>query len=186
MTPILIIDDTPVVEKKDRTVTIYKQKVYEDIDALSYKFAEARPSLHPQESNATSSDTAERLDGHIIARHVEFREAQLRRFMHFALKDDVEVTSANDLMILDDSFVFNFSLPKEFKDAMLDPLKDYIHRFLVWGALFDWFGASLGNAQANAYKKDLDDIKNEITNMLRVPGWAKRPMQPFGPAQKIY
>lgn len=185
ITPILIIDD-PVVEKKDRTVTIYKQKVYEDIDALSYKYAEARPALHPQESNATSSDTAERLDGHIIARHVEFREAQLRRFMHFALKDDEVVTSANDLMILDSAFVFNFSLPVDFKDALLDPLKDYIHRFLVWGALFDWFGASLGYAQANAYKKDLDDIKNEIINMLRVPGWAKRPMQPFGPAKKIY
>ena len=185
MTPILIIDDSPVFEKKERTVTIYKQKVYEDIDALSYKYAEARPTLHPQESNATASDTAERLDGHVIARHVEFREAQLRRFMHFALKEE-EATSANDLMILDEAFVFNLSLPVQFKDALLDPLKDYIHRFLVWGALFDWFGASLGNAQANAYKKDLDDIKNEIINMLRVPGVAKRPMQPFGPAHKIY
>lgn len=186
MSPILIVD--PVEEtlpKKEKVITIYKQKVYEDIDANTYKFQEARPDMHPQQSNAVASDTAERLDGHIIARHVEFRDAKLRRLISFALKDDVEVNTGNDIMVLDETFVYDLLVYADFKDALVKPLTDYIHRFLVWGTLFDWYGASLGDGQAAFYRNELKSLEDGIRDLIIGPSVGKRPLQPFGPAKKM-
>ena len=64
------IQEKPYTLTKERTITIYKQKLYEDIDAETYKYSEARPDANPQATNASGSDSAERLDGHILARLV--------------------------------------------------------------------------------------------------------------------
>ena len=184
--PILIINPPePTLPKKDKVITIYKQAVYDDVDANSYKYAEARPEMAPQQGNAVASDTAERLDGHIIARNVGFRDAQLRRLITFALKDDVPVNAANDAMTLSESFVYNLELFYDFKDAMVKPLTEYIHRYLVWGTLFDWYGASLGDQQYKFYENQLKDIENGIVDFIVGPQVCQRPLQPFGPAQKM-
>ena len=186
MRPIVIIDTPPVIPTKERTITIYKQKVYEDIDAETYKFSDARPDNAPQRSNALASDSSERTDGHILARNVEFRDAKIRRRINRALKNTDEVLTANDNMVLDATFVYNLVLDMEFRDAMLEPLKGCIHRYLVWGALYDWYGSSLGESQANFYKGELTELENAIVGLITLPNTAKRPLQPFGPAQKIY
>lgn len=184
--PILIIDPPEErLPKKDKVITIYKQRVYEDVDSNSYKYAEARPDMATQQGNAVASDSAERLDGHVIARHVGFRDAKLRKLITFALKDDTPVETANDNMVLDESFVYRLELYDEFKDSMLEPLKEYMHRYLVWGTLYDWFGASLGDRQAQFYEKELKDIENGIIDFIVGPSVGKRPLQPFGPAQKM-
>ena len=289
-----VIQNTPYVLTKERTITITKERLYEDIDAESYKYAEAQKDLTTQEGNATSSDTAERLDGHIIARlvehsdaklrkrlmryiknsatvttanddmvldssfvytfilstefndsmmgpltnhihryivwsalaewygasvgseqakwfektikqtedaivklvaridghlavrHLEFRDAKLRRRMANVLKNTDEVLSANDRLNLGATFVYDLALPEQFRDSMIAPLKDYIHRYLVWGALYDWYGSSLGSNQSNFYKSELTELENAIVGLITLPNTAKRPLQPFGPAQKIY
>lgn len=185
MRPVIIIDDNDqAAPTKERQITIYKQKVYEDIDAETYKYSEARPEMAPQQSNATASDSAERLDGHILARHVEFRDARLRRRLQKFLDDSAEVTTADDQMVLDATFVYNFILSMAFKDSLLEVLKNYIHRYLVRGALFDWYGVSLGiNQNAEA---ELRDLEESIVSMVSVPSITKRPLQPFGPAKKMY
>jgi len=292
--PETVIQNVPYVLTKEREVTINKQRLYEDIDSESYKYADAQADLSTQQGNATSSDTAERLDGHIIARlvehcdaklrkrlmryiknatevissnddmvldssfvytfilstefndsmmepftnyihrylvwgalydwygasvgsnqakwfektlketedaivklvaridghlavrHLEFRDAKLRRRMSLVLKNTDEIINANDKLNLGATFVYDLVLPEEFKDSMIGPLKDYIHRYLVWGALYDWYGSSLGSNQANFYKGELTELENAIVGLITLPNMAKRPLQPFGPAQKIY
>lgn len=159
------------VTTKERTVTIYKQKLYEDIDAESYKFAEARLEKSPQQTNATASDTAERLDGHIIARLVENCDARLRKRMAQYLKKEGVVTDADNLMVLDASLTYTFVLSSEFPDTMLESLKNYIHRYIVWGSLADWYGASLGSEQANWFRSTLKDTEDAIVGLAaRIDG----------------
>lgn len=292
--PESVIQNVPYALIKEREVTINKQRLYEDIDAESYKYAESQADLAAQQGNAASSDTAERLDGHIIARlvehcdaklrkrlmryiknttevissnddmvldssfvytfilstefndsmmepltnyihrylvwgalydwygasvgsnqakwfektlketedaivklvaridghlavrHLEFRDAKLRRRMSLVLKNTDEIINANDKLNLGATFVYDLVLPEEFKDSMIGPLKDYIHRYLVWGALYDWYGSSLGSNQANFYKGELTELENAIVGLITLPNMTKRPLQPFGPAQKIY
>lgn len=288
------IQNTPYVRQKERVITISKQRLYEDIDAESYKYAEAKPNMTPEQANASGSDSAERLDGHIIARlvehcdanlrkrvmrylkndtvvtsedndlvldpsfvftfilpaefndsmmetlknyihryfvwgalydwygaslgsdqakwfqntlkgtedaivrlvsridghlavrHLEFRDAKLRKRLVKFIKNDTDVATANDQIVLDATFVYDFVLPTIFKDSMLDPLKDYIHRYLVWGGLFDWYGSSLGSEQAEWYRGEIKDLEDAIVGMLSLPSIVKRPIQPFGPAKKMY
>lgn len=287
------IQETPYVFTKERTVTIVKQNLYDDIDAESYKFMEGNSEAPSQKSNAASSDTAERLDGHIIARlvengdanlrkrlmrylknssvvssatdnmvldsslvytfilstefndsmmetlknlihrylvwsalyewygaslgseqakwfvatltetanaivwnvsridghlairHLNYRDAKLRRLITFALKDNTVVATGNDQMVLNDSYVYNLELYDEFKDAMVQPLTEHIHRYLVWGALYDWYGSSIGDSQAKFYAGELKEIENAIIDFIVGPSVGQRPLQPFGPAQKM-
>lgn len=183
--PILILDPPEQAPpKKEKTITIYKQNVYNEVDAKSYKYAESRPDMSPQQGNAVASDSSERLDGHVITRNVELRDAMLREKIDFALKDDAVVTESNDKLTLEDSFVYNLMLYPEFKDALVAPLTKFIHRYLVSGALLDWY-TSIGDSQASVYEKEVKTLENTIHNMLIGPVVRKRPLQPFGPAYKI-
>lgn len=184
MKPILTIRDADP-EYKVRTAVIIKSELHRDIDSLTYKYAEGRDWAQ-QRINAASSDTEEWMDGHIINRHIEFRDAKLRRFMAFAMADDVEVRKCDDIMPNDPRIIYKFWLPVGFKDALFQALTNYIHRYLVWGALFDWYGASLGDDQAALFRQELDELETSIVNLLRTPSYTKRPLQPFGPAKKIW
>ena len=287
------IQETPYVFSKERTVTIVKQNLYDDIDAETYKFMEGNSEAPSQKSNSFSADTAERLDGHIIARlvengdanlrkrlmrylknenvvtsatdtmtldsslvyefilstefndsmmetvknlihrylvwsalfewygaslgseqakwfqntlaetvnsiiwqvsridghlairHLNYRDAKLRRLISFALKDSEVIISANDQMVLNEHYVYNLEVFEQFKDAMLQPLTEYIHRYLVWGALYDWYGSSIGDSQAKFYAGELKELENGIRDLLIGPSVGKRPLQPFGPAKKM-
>ena len=150
---------------KERVVTIYKQKLYEDIDSESYKFTESRPEQPAQQGNAIASDTAEKLDGHIIARLVENCDARLRRRLKTYLKNDTTVSEADNELVLDAALGYTFILSTEFPDTMLEPLKNYIHHYLVWGALSEWYGAGLGSEQANWFSRTLKETEDAIIGL---------------------
>lgn len=183
MKPIARINTQPEEDYKVRRVDVYKQAVYDDVDLLTYKWMEASPLENPQQKNAVASDTTEKLDGRIVARLVAFREAKLRRHIEYALLDEKDMYASDVIPIMDDFFLFMLKLDPEFNEGLLDSLAEYFHRFIVWGALYDWYGSIGMDKQAEFYKKGLDDIEDEITNALRTPSIAKRPMQPFGPAR---
>lgn len=173
----------PASEKKRRKIVIIKQEVYKDVELFSYKHTEAAVDSPAKRTNAISADTTENLDGAVIARYVEFRNAQLRRIMGHALIG-MDGLGADDVIGLDEIFAYNLELPSGFKDTMLRPLAEYIHRFLVWGALYDWY-SQFGLPQAAVYGSELDQIEEDINSILRGPSIVKRPMQPFGPAYKF-
>ncbi len=179
-----VIDTETRSAKKPRLITIIKQEVYKDVELHTYKHTEAVPMEGKQQVNAVSADTTENLDGAIIARFVKFRDAQLRRKLTSVIADDEEHPGADDVLDLNEVFAYKLSLSEEFKDSLLRSLAEYMHRFLVWGALYDWY-AQMGMPQANVYKRELDEIEEEINNIVRTPSIAKRPLQPFGPAHRF-
>ena len=170
--------------KKIRKVEIYKNEVYKDVDLITYKHVEGNAVQDPESRNAIAADNSEEMDGAVIARYVEFRDARLRRLVSFALVDRPQEYSDDDLTLDDRKYRYWFSLPESFNDNLLEPLAEYFHRFLVWGALYDWY-SQFGMPQAAVYGRELDELEDDIKNTLRTPSVAKRPMQPFGPAYKL-
>lgn len=180
-------DTNQALPKKLRKIAILKGELYDDIDDITYKFMEANPQIQvPEQRNAVASDTTEHLDGKVINRLIAFREAKLRKLIPYALADMEDYFADDVLGLDDDKFHFLLNVEQEFNDNLLQPLAEYFHRFIVWGALYDWYGQMGMMGQASFYKSELDDIEAEITNSLRTPSITKRPMQPFGPARRPF
>ena len=174
-----------VAPRKERTITIKLDNVYSEIDRWTYKYVEASSIESPKTRNAMSSDSTESLDKNLLARNVEMRDAALRGVIRFVLADTAEVASADDDLSTATSIVYNLLLPLSFKDALLKSLTTYIHRYLAWGALYDWYAAGMDSAHAKVFANELSDLEATITNLLHSDEIVKMPMQPFGPAIKI-
>lgn len=181
---IQIIEDREEV-KKPRKVIIIKQEVYQDVETHTFKYTEAAQLQSRKSENAISADTTETVDGYSVARSVKFYEARLRKRLQ-AYIPEVNKFQEDDTLDLDNCFVFWFSLPEEFKDSLLRSVTEYIHRFLVWGALYDWYRQLGLQAQAATYKAELDELEKDIKGFLMTPSTVKKPLQPFGPAERTY
>lgn len=170
--------------KKLRTIPIYKNGVYEDIDLYTHKYVDGSDIEDLRIRNAVSSDSSETVDGTLISRYVEFRDAQLRSRMRTALVETEAEGADNDLMVEEGAYIYNLSLPEAFDDNLLKPLAEYIHRYLVFGTLYDWY-AQFGMRQAAVYGEMLNGLESKINSIVRGPSIHKRPMQPFGPAKPL-
>ena len=171
-------------EKKYRTVIVYKEQVFKDIDLFTHKHVDASQSLQdPRSRNAVSSDVMENVDGAVIARCVEFRYSKLRNRLQFALVDRERHVADDHINLELPAYRFDFMLPTTFDDNNLRPLAEFIHRFLVFGALYDWYSQFGMTQQAAIYGSELDELEEEINSTLRGPSIVKRPLQPFGPAK---
>ncbi len=179
---ITVTTEAQTAQTKTRKVTIHKPEVYSDIDAATFKFADANPTGAVRQENAIASDTSEKLDRKVVASLVEYRDALLRKKLQSRLAVSSEVESADD--ILDDTeqyFFYMFDMPQEYNDTQLRPLAIFIHRYLVYGALYDWY-LQMGSVQASYYRGQLDEVESAVLSNLRSPSATKRPLQPFGPA----
>ncbi len=172
-------------EKKYRKISILKSELLKSVDVLTYKFVDASADQTPQRANAISSDSAEALDAHILMDSLKTRDADLRTIMQTVL---LAATAFEEDNIPDDenvAFVYRMSLPVEFNDAMLAPLAQYMSRYLTYGALYDWYGLSMGIGHAQLCEREAEKMEAKVTNIIRTPSITKRPLQPFGPAGKM-
>lgn len=184
--PIIIAEydeNGKAIEKKPRRIKLHKGPMEQEINAHTYKYVEAGQIPTPQQQNAISSDTDEVLDGSVISRLMDYRDSQLRLLIKGAMKK-VEILEVDNLQYLAPIYVYDLELSLEFNDAGLKALANLMHKYIVWGVLFDWY-SQLGLAEANVYGSQLADIEAAIKSDIYPAGYAKRPMQPFGPAHKM-
>lgn len=187
MTVILAQYNDPVQKTKLRDVVVAKDQVFKDIDLLTHKHVDGSTQPDFRVRNAVSSDFSEDVDGAVLARYVEFRDARLRSKVAFALSGLYQEKATDHLTLDDAHYHYHFVVPEEFNDNLLRPLAEYIHRFLVYGALYDWYSQFPDGArQAAFYGSQIEGLEDEIASMLRGPAIVKRPLQPFGPAEKMY
>lgn len=192
----VILASEHIEAEKTQTIEIVKGEVYKDIDLITHKHVDGNDTFSspynrkqilfsPQTQNARSSDTSEDVDGAVVTRYVDERDAEVRLFLQFCLqREDVE--TADDNLTLDsDKYVYVVRVPDEFNSAMLAPVAKYIHRYLVCGALADWFKQFGTMAQSAAYESQLEKLEESIVSALRGPSIEKRPLQPFGPAYRF-
>lgn len=193
MGPILIINESDLparrgeIKYKEANIDILKSAVYKDIEIVTHKNTEGNVMPDEVIRNERAADTSESVDGNLVSRSVAFRDAELRRKIRYALPDTQKAgTTSNDRIPLEESkFVYNLSVPESFKDETRDAVAQYFHRYLVWGALVDWYTHFGMLQQAAAYEKDLQGLLSEINSLLRTQNYVKRPMQPFGPAYRF-
>lgn len=183
MKPVLIINES-VPDTKRRLVVVNKQSVFTDVELHSYKHAEGNIQ-DVKIGNAMAADNSEDMDGAIIARNVEFRDSELRKLIRAYLADETKCGAGDQLNLEDAEYKYFLALSVQFNDALLKPLAEYFHRYLVWGALYDWYSQFNLNI-SDRYKKGLEAAESGILDLVAGTSIVKRPMQPFGPAQKIY
>ena len=195
--PVILASEQETAQKT-RVIEIIKSEVYKDIDLFTHKHVDGNDTFSspysnkqilysPQTQNARSSDTSEGVDGAVVARYVEYRDSQMRLFLDFALVPHESVELADDNLDLQKSkYVYTLVVPDGFNDNMLRPLAEQMHRYLVCGALFDWYNQFGMERQAASYGSQLQSLEDSISGALRGPSIVKRPLQPFGPAEKMF
>lgn len=171
-------------ETKSRLLTIYKEEVYKDIDLFTHKHADAHEEMGLHTGNAVSSDSSENVDMAVLSRLVELRDSKLRVIFQHSLEEIEKVSADNRITLDDDAFRYHFMVTDDFNDNTLKPLVEFIQRYLVYGALFDWY-SQMGMQQAAFYGSQLQDVEEQLSSILRGRSIVKRPMQPFGPAKKF-
>lgn len=164
---------------KQRRITVNLNEIYRDIDSLTYKYAEVSDVPSPSAKNGMESDSTEGLDGRLLARSVEYRDAKLRAIIGRYLADDC-IMSVSNRLESKDTIDYELNLDDEFSDSMLKPVCTMISRYLVYGSLFDWYGAGMGSRQAANYAQELTELEYELINNLQAETIVHKPKQPFG------
>ena len=167
--------------RKLATITIYKKAVLADIDAQTFKRVDGvLAGESDQVRNALSSDSEELLDGSILHRHMENRDAEIRKRLRFCLKSNTEEElKVDNLLDMDvETFVYDLAVPENFDKQRLKALARKMHNYIVQGSLHDWY--STQNMKGNVSEAELEDMESEIISMLRA-SFVQRPLQPFGP-----
>ena len=170
-----------VYETKERKITLLKEGILYDIDALTFKLTEATmQGVDPKSKSAVASDRGDDLDSSILNRLADYRDATIRQRLQFCLKA-VEITEYTNKPSEETDYVYDLVLPVAFKDASLQMVGTKIHEYIVKGALLDWYTQMGVATNLNALTNQVAEIEGSIVNMLRVPSCSKKPLQPFGP-----
>lgn len=180
--PEVVLAGDPIRPTKDRTITLYKSELIQDVNQLTYKYG-AKNIPTPNERAEVQSDTQDPVDGTIIVRFMKYRDSKLRRFMRHALTEETR-EKADDVMVISEDYVYNLEVYEEYRDSVHEALAELMHKYIIWGTLADWY-MHLGERQiASDLLSQIDEIESEITDILRSPSIVKRPMAPFGPRRK--
>ena len=167
---------------KRAKIIIYKAEVDHDIDAGTYKRTDASlDGASDRQQNAVSSDAAEDLDGSLIARYRDRRDAKIRERLKYCLKKDPdEVLEYRNILNLDPAYIYELTVSDDITAADIESAGTKIHEYIVRGSLYDWYlGAGL---QPTDSLESLQNLEDSIAASLRGRSWGHRPMQPFGPA----
>lgn len=166
------------------TIELIKQRILDDIDAVTYKRMESTMAGQPESvQNSLSSDSHEELDKGILHRYMQTRDAHLRRKLAFCLVKEQtdEIKASNRLKTDEPSFIYVINVPEGFDSNAAEVLADLMHRYIADGSIFDWYAYQHMECFISA--EMLKDMENEVSRQLR-KSYVSRPLQPFGPQKR--
>lgn len=163
---------------KTREIILHKDQLLYDVEGLAYKYAEAN-ALEGKAKNTLAADHNETLDGRLLSRMIDSRDAQLRKRLRFALIPTT-VDAVNNKLEERKELVYTLSVADKFDDNLLDVVKVQMHEYVVRGALLDWY-KRLGIQTIAVDAGEVLEIEESIVSSLRTPSYMKAPLQPFGP-----
>ena len=165
-------------------IDLIKQRILDDIDAMTYKRMESTMAGQPESvQNSLSSDSHDDLDKGLLHRFMQSRDAQLRRKLAFCLvkKQSDEIRATNKLKTDEPSFKYHINVPDGFDCDAADVLADLMHRYIVDGSIFDWYAYQ--HMECFITAEMLKDMECEVSRQLR-KSYVSRPLQPFGPQKR--
>lgn len=166
---------------KSKRIILHKNQVLYDIEGIAYKNSEVA-GLETKEKNAISADHNETLDGRLLDRMMDTRDAQIRKRLRFCLAPTIADVSC-DNPDGKQEYIYDLHLSDKFDDNMLNIVKVDMHDYLVKGVLLDWY-KKMG-VTPPVTDGELEEHLSSIVNTLRTPSYMKAPMQPFGPSKKF-
>ena len=170
-------------DKKIITVLLYKKEIIYDINALTYKMAEASmQEIDLRSKNAVQSDDTDTLDGSIIKRLIEHRDNHLKMKLTWCIADNNDVI-ADNIPNENNILCYKFEVPLAFKGSLVSVLASKMHEYIVHGSLSDWYRKCGLNYQF--FESEAQELESDITSILR-QSHSRRPMQPFGPAENYH
>ncbi len=166
---------------KRRKITLHKNNIVHDIDVLSYKLAETSVDEPARDNVASDSETG--LDGAVIAKLMDAREASLRKKLGFCLEDEeiIEIDNTEDL---EPDYVFELRLPIGFDDKELKTAVRLMHDYLVKGTLLDWY-VSIGTNFGAPLTGDVLLTESKVVDIFRKPGFVNHPDMIYWPSYKV-
>lgn len=163
---------------KTRRIILHKDQVLYDIEGLAYKLTEAI-ALEGKAKNTMAADHNETLDGRLLARLTDLRDARMRKRLRFALKSATQPVAC-DNPSESKEYIYDLVLDEKFDDNMLEAVKTEMHEYMVRGALYDWY-KKLGLQVTAIDQSEVDALEESVVSVLRTPSYVRRPLQPFGP-----
>lgn len=166
--------------KKTRRVILRTSGILNGIDALTYKLFDT-VNIEGINKDSVTSDVEEPLDGFILNQFMDARVACLRKRLSFCLADEtiVEVDNENKAC---SEYVFDFILPKTFKDHDLKVAASMMHDYVVRGILLDWY-TKLGTNIGASLFSEVTALESKIVDLFREPSFVKHSTlfyQPYG------
>ena len=111
------------------SISINKNELFYDIDALTHKTTEARIDM-PEKSSVKSTyaiktDESE-LDRSLLTRMLNYRDAQLRTVISKYLSEETDDHSNNDLRQDVAEYIYSLEMRDDWNGNLLKPLKSVI------------------------------------------------------------
>lgn len=164
---------------EDRTIIIFKKEVFEQIDHITQKYADAALSeMIAIARDALTSDNDEALDSLVLSRYVDYRAAMVRRLLSPGLNKSplthydndgypIEARAgkdASDELSISPRYIYEIKDSERISGDMLESLAIYIHEFIVRGALYDWY-SHLGSQHARDFG-DIFELEKELRGVF--------------------
>lgn len=160
------------------TITINVDTVIYDIEAIVQKAFDVKDGGQSTISSYAIRPDETPLDRNLILRLIDRREADLRMILMPYEEDDDSVSENNELNATSNgTFIFALTMPDTWKNSLIKPLTAYMHRYLVWGVLFDYY-STVAPELAASYDT-LQTERDVITALSKRITAVKAPLQPF-------
>lgn len=166
--------------EKRRRLVLYKNNILHDIDVLSYKLAET--SIQGDVKDSVASDSEDALDGSVMGRLMDSREASLRKKLGFCL-NEAEIFEVSNSSEPEEQYIYDFHLPVSFKDIELKTAVSLMHDYLVKATLMDWY-THIGTTFGAALSIDVLQLESKVVDIFRKPGFVSHPEMIYCPSYR--
>lgn len=163
----------------DKHIFILADQLFYDIDAVTGIVDKASRGVEGAPSTATSeSDTYRPLFYRWFNQYIAKAEAVIKAFV----SKPARMNNLNGLREWDEREIL-LSMPDYWDDTLYDALASAIHRYIVTGALYEYFALTLTSRDPRTIDKlqQLDDIHDDICAAAFAvkPGAIHRTLKPF-------
>ena len=153
-------------DSKRLKITLHKERIFRDIDVMSYKMSESTAQDGVANDNI-ASDVDDPVDHSVMANLLDTNEAALRKLLTFCLKGEnvTEIDNADDSS---DDYIFDIIMPECFKTSTLKVAMTLMHNYLVKTTLRDWY-TSAGSNLGDALAEEIHTLESKIVMAFRMP-----------------
>jgi hypothetical protein len=151
---------------KTRTITISKNDIFFDVDAVTHVFSRANEGQGLQRADAVESDTGDDFNETLITRFADHRASELSESLgRFLAPDNSVIATMGSSISTSTSYEFPLKVEDAFLDELMGTLVDQMETYIAEGVVADWYG-SVGEPGAAAYAQHLPVILARIKSVI--------------------